>query len=567
MYAATSSTFISMYTQATRQMEVSMDLAAYTLSEAPSVSTMADHMFVWATTPDETDWGLFAPTGDTVTLVVHVVDSQKRLGKVVIKDFTSGAVIGQITASADHGSVQGNLTITWNSEYYQMTGVTPQGSNVFQVLSRRPPSDKVIPFTIGGGFKPCRPVTVACQHSQGCTGLAGSEGDPRSPDGTVAMTGGAVGISEGCALLDITNDASVENPYSPPSSLSVLSKKEVIKNTASTALGTLNVSDPADLQAVVNTIKSITDSQDLSPAVTNIQALPYSQGCAHWNAQIKGQATSVLYVPYMRVRRVSGWLTALLGGLVGVAPQQDWLSKLAATALNIFLQDVIKQQQTGLKPGQVSALGDVYLLISSEKFKKIDCLRNITENVTFQLVPNIAPPGNNKSGNGTVNIVQAWTTPSPPGANPSMFNLSFDVGGTAKADIPKGFKWTVFGKINVQGYEGSTVNFQTPVGSTVNINNTLKVLLQLKVYTKDQNGNGIPATVSLWQGTTQLSSQSTTSDGSGNYTCSFCQLQPGAYTLKGTAPPRGQVSQDVNVQIGILQEATLQFGPPKPPGP
>jgi len=251
------------------------------------------------------------------------------------------------------------------------------------------------------------------------------------------MTGSAVGISEGCTLLDIINDVSVENPYSPPNSLSVLSKK----------------------------------------------------------------------------------------------------------------------------------LGDVYLLVSSEKFKKFDRLQNITENVTFQLIPDITPPGNNKSGTGTVNVVQAWTTPPPPGANPSMFNLSFDAGGTAKADIPKGFKWTVFGKVNVQGYEGSTVNFQTPVSATVNINNTLKVLLRLKVYTKDQNGNGIPATVALWQGNTQLNSQSTTSDGSGNYTCSFCQLQPGAYTLKGTTPPRGQVNQDINVQIGILQEATLQFGPPRPPGP
>jgi len=127
MYAATSGTFVSMYTQATRQMEVSMDLAAYTLSEAPSISTMGDHMFMWATTPEEADWGLFAPTGDTVTLVLHVVDSQKRLGKVVVKDFTSGNVVGEITASADHGSVQGNLTITWSSEYYQMTGQTPQG--------------------------------------------------------------------------------------------------------------------------------------------------------------------------------------------------------------------------------------------------------------------------------------------------------------------------------------------------------------------------------------------------------------------------------------------------------
>ena len=300
---------------------------------------------------------------------------------------------------------------------------------------------------------------------------------------------------------------------------------------------------------------------------------PYSKGYAIWKIDFQGQATAILAVPFERERKSGVWSILIGAILPGIQSQNNFLSRILTSAANDWLKNQANQQSSGFRPGDVFSLGDIYVLTGSQFSAVPQNLAPILQDVTFQLVPDIAPPANmGGMGMGQVTLDKAFTNPAPPGGIATPFNLNFNPSSnwTATAKLAKGYSWKATGNITApMGYQpvNQPIEFQVPGSNTVTIPVKLTVLLQLQVYTTASDGP-CSAQVQLINGSGQVVGQQTSaSDGKGNYLATFITVQPGSYTIKAAAPYRSPGQTSVNVQIGTSQSETATLGPVTPPPP
>jgi len=555
-YVGVSGNFQSVTSQQVRALTMTAYLASYAPFEQPDITTMHDRLITELNVPDEPDWGLFDCVDENLSLSFTVTDALNRLGSIAVYEYDTGLLVGLFPAAAGGGRAEGVVQNDESVRDYRVRILDAAGGLLGTLLMNAGRWDKVAFLAAGGGFQPFRPDTIRCNHGFGDTELPGDIGNPKAAEPTRPLLGPS-GFAEGCCLVTYPNDSSQPLNVSPPGEFLTLKKREVILQTVIAALANPNTpkpGDPADVTALQNLVNQAYAAQDFTRALSDMAGPPYSNGCPHWHAELTGVATGIVAVPYERKKPIN-WRSVLISGIVSyITPEKRVLSAAVASAANNWLLQQANQARTGLKPGDVMAYADLYSLITAGAPKQIAHIEPILEDVTFRLQPDIAPSGG--SGTGLVEVVGAATTPAPP-VPVNGGTLSFSSAGwTATLSLAKGWKWKVTGNIvSPMGYDGSSREFQTPVGAPVNIPCTLRVLLSLKVFTWDYIAPRA-AHVQLIQNNQVVREGDTVRGDDGSYAVSFQTIAPGTYTVKATAP-FFQGTTTISVGRGVEQSVTV----------
>lgn len=555
-----------------RQLTMSCWVAAYTPGEQIDFSSITDKAFLTLGLPDEGGWGYFNSIDATLTTTVHITDAKNRLGHIVVKENDTGKLVADLQANAAHSEIQGSFQNDSSVRDYVATVFSTSGTTLSTLAVDLGKWDTIAWYSQGGGFEPFCPAPIACSQYTPAGPPNGSDyfgviGDPTKAPGV--LTGiSYMGRSRGCATQDVTNDQGNTISIGPPSAYSFV-KKGLDCDTVS--LAGIKIKDPASYTQLQNLIASLTQT-DPTPALSGVTFPPYSKGYAYWRIDFQGQATAILAIPFERERKGGNWSIVLNAIVPILQPKADFLSHLVIAAATDWLANQANQQASGLRPGDVFSLGDIYVLTASQGAAEPRNLMPILQNVTFQLKPDIPPPSSmGGMGMGQLDLEGASTTPSPPPYPTGGTTLSFNPPNwSTNLTIAKGWKWKASGNITApMGYQGGFKEFTSPSSGTVTIPVKLTVLLQLQVYTSDPS-EPVSAQVQLINSSGQVFGQATSaSDGKGNDVATFITVPPGTYTVKATAPYRSPGEASVNVQVGISQTTTVTLGafqPPPPPG-
>jgi hypothetical protein len=273
--------------------------------------------------------------------------------------------------------------------------------------------DTVVPVPVRGTFVPYYYEPVFCPHfgEQPGDAYGIARGDPYTAPGAKTYVDGSAGRSGTTVYKDFTNDNILAVEVLPPPEFWSLWRKKTIANTVNFEL--FKVADPQAMAQLVQAVNTAA-AEDPARALSPVQALPYSEGCARWRVGFTGQATAVLAIPYERKKR-QRTLGAFLSALnTLLRPQRGFLSVLVANAAEQWLQDLQNQQSSGLKPGEVVAWGDVYSVLT-DSVRDIPRALNLTQEWQV-LVKARLPDGSEAPMPGTVTIerVEPDIQPSPP---------------------------------------------------------------------------------------------------------------------------------------------------------
>ena len=309
-------------------------------------------------------------------------------------------------------------------------------------------------------------------------------------------------------------------------------------------------------------------------ALTNFTMAPYSVSTAVWVARFEGTATAFFVVPYRIRARASLWaaiggLSPALAGYLTGAHTGEWVNAVSG-ALATWLATA-EGIASGLKPGMVIPLpNDVKSVTCAQTGLLAPYTAAITQDVTFTLAPDIAPPaGINAIGSGSITDWTATTTPSPPSTTFSVALAFSPYSSVVTKALPKGYKYKANANITFPvGYQGGTYGFFTVPGeSAVTIPCTLTKLLTWRIVTVTQTSTP-PAPEGSAHVVVKNSAGLVIRDGysglvNGRYVCTFLTLDPGVYTVEATrtmvgAPPANyQGTLNVQVSAGAEQENTV----------
>ena len=551
--------------------EMTADVSAYNLTDTPTRDNLSDHALTTMPLPGSPDWYVFRPTTDTFTLTFDIADANHRLKNIVVTDLLTGAALGSLSALPNGASLTGQLTIPWLQPFYRIDCYDTANKPLFLLAASHGQPDTYVHFTVGGGFQPYCPNTVPSVRFPGGDLIVGPSGDPYNPAGVQVSVQGGGAFSRGCAAQDAVNDSPNANPLQPPAPYLDYIKKKRIETVSPLGYTSNDKADQPSLAADITTA----GQEDLTRALSDITAAPYSDNTGHWHAKFFGAATAFFVVPYT-VAKQNGLLNFLkqtFGSLsTMLLNPRDKLAFGLANAFTTWLT-MDTGKQSGLNAGMVKALGDVKTVTGQEDLKATPISLPLLVDTSITLTPDIMPSGG--SGMVTIKNVGFWTTASPPGpANGSTLNLSSpNYTGTLK--LPKGCKWEATGNLlSPGGYQqvNPPVAFQTPVAN-VSIPVTLTVLIQLKVYTNsDKNPAGpFSAMVQLINAAGGVVAKgSSQSQQDGRFVFSAGLLTPGTYTIKADQSNSGGTwtgTASVTIQRGLLQETTVTMAHTPPPHP
>jgi hypothetical protein len=554
---------------APRTFALQTDLACYPSGITPSSDNFETYEFVTMQVPQEADWGGFYPADGKYTLVLQIADAQKRLGKVVVTDLSTGAVLASFLANGDGSGVSGQVTLPWEQDYMKVAGYDRGGQPLFVLAATNGQADAVVPHLIDGGFIPYRPAVIESAKGHYVFASNTPIGDPYNVSGVMTYLGSPLAnASWSSANADEVNDTTTKTQLFPPPPFYSYSKRYVALDTASRNLDGLKVNDPDYLQKLIGELKAATAS-DPTPALSGIDLAPYSDNSGYWVANFSGTAVAVLAIPYRRTRNKGTFWDILAQGIQQFfKPGPNILTSLLLGAANAYLKS--SQNTSGYFPGDVIAIGDVYAVGTTQGNTGLSS-GPLPQDVTFQLSPDIAPPPGWTALPGQLSLQGAWTTPSPPGPISTPSQITFDANGKATLQLYKGWKYEVSGAYDL--YQAGKNDFDTPVSGVIPVPCALLVLLILKVYTTSSDSGAIPATITILDSKgNQVGTGNSTSDGKGNYVFSLRGLSPGTYTVKATSlgPPRNPGVATITVVRGVEQDVTVQLGPiqyPHPPNP
>ncbi|HSV75320.1 MAG TPA: hypothetical protein VLH79_16310, partial [Chthonomonadales bacterium] len=447
-YVAVSGEFRSWTLPETRSLTMAAWAAAFGPGETFDFGALMDRRFLELGLPDEDGWGGFDAFVDSLTIHVHVTDSQNRLGSVRVYDVGSGALIGTLQASGGGAAVQGTLSNDAGVRDYRMQIVSAAGAVLSTLAVDLGRWDAVAWFPVGGGFEPFCPEPIACtQYTPRGPGSTppGNDyfrlpGDPRIAPGALSGTT-YMARSRGCATMDATNDSANPVQVAVPQAYAQFNRRDVIHNS----VRPVRVGDPASMTALQNLLTSLT-VRDPTPALASVSFPPYSRGYAIWQPEFVGQVTAILAAPYERVRGGGSW-TILLGAIVPGLTGADLLSRLLVSGATTWLAIEQNRKASKFRQGDVAALGDVYVLTATQHIAEARNLSPIFEEVTLSLAPDVAPP----SGFGQITVTNqgpVTTIPPPPytvaGGTVNLSSPSF----SGKITLAKGWKWQATGCIS-----------------------------------------------------------------------------------------------------------------------
>jgi hypothetical protein len=493
------------------------------------------------------------------------------LGKVVVTDLSTGAVLASFLANGDGSGVSGQVTLPWEQDYMKVAGYDRGGQPLFVLAATNGLADALYPFLNEGNFIPYRPAVIESAKGHYVFASNTPIGDPYNVSGvmTTYSRGGAGAPSVwSSANADAVNDSNSVAPLVAPAPFSQYTKRRVILNTVTDRLAHLKVGDPKSLSDLMDRVHTET-LEDNTPVLSVETLVPYSDDSGYWRIDFGGGAWAVLAVPYRRMKNKNTFLDALLNGMAQFAKQlRTLLSVILSGAAESYLSS--SQNTSGYFPGDVIAIGDIYRVDAFQKYSGV-INQPLPQEVTFQLSPDIAPPPGWTALPGQLSLQGAWTTPSPPGPISTPSQITFDANGKATLQLYKGWKYEVSGAYDL--YQAGKYDFDTPVSGVIPVPCALLVLLILKVYTTSSDSGAIPATITILDSKgNQVGTGNSTSDGKGNYVFSLRGLSPGTYTVKATSlgPPRNPGVATITVVRGVEQDVTVQLGPiqyPHPPNP
>jgi hypothetical protein len=559
-YASVSGNFQNQLGE-TKRLTMSVWMTAYTQGQPIDFATMSDNAFETLGLPDQDNWGYFTSVDNTLTFNIRITDSKNRLGDVRIRENDTGKLVADIPANAMRNEIQGTFANDETVREYVATVYDATGSALSVLAIDGGKFDAWAWFSVSGCFEPFCPQPLACSQFTPVSGVDYMQvvGDPNSAPGVISGLSGT-NSAKGCATLDVTNDSSAELTVDPPGVYLGFQKRRVILDSVQPS--GIHFGSVADAQSLQSLVASLTQ-QDPTRVLSPVDLPPYSKGYGYWTIAFTGEVTSILAVPFERLRH-NGVLDFLSKGIniYFVAKSGNLLSSGLLAASDTYLSS--SQNNSGFKKGDVIALGDIYTLVAAPSTQQSRNPQPILQDVSFQLVPDIAPPGG--MGQITISNTGYWTSVTPPGpANGGTLNLpSPDFFGTLS--LPKGFKWEAKGCIQSPcGYQSinQPIQFQSPSVNTIQVPCVLTMLLQLKIYTSSASGPmGVPVQVLNSQG--QVVSQgASVRQGDGKYAFSAACLAPGNYTAKAYLATSGGIwsgNAPVTVQKGISQEISLQIG-------
>ncbi|MCX6361714.1 MAG: hypothetical protein NT029_18060 [Armatimonadetes bacterium] len=556
--------------------EMATDASVYTLDQTPTRANFVEHALTLMPLSDDADWYAFAPATDDYNLKINILDAAKRLRRVVITDLDTGEALGSIDASADHSAIVGQLSCGWTQPYFRIDGYSTNNTPLFRLAASNGAPDTFVHFKMSAPFEPHQPATVTTPHWTG-SGVQtwGPIGNPYSPAG-VQIGSTVNSSSQGAGADDGSNDSQNANPLSPPQPYVFYKPKKCIEALSNIVIMSYLSNTTADVPSLAADVEA-TQTEIAGPALGNYTMAPYSVGTAVWSARFEGMATAFFVVPYrIRVRpnlwaAIGGLSPALAGYLTG-AHTGEWVNAVSG-ALATWLATA-QGTASGLRPGMVIPLpNDVKSVTCAQTGLLAPYTAAITQDVTFTLSPNIAPPaGMNAIGSGAITDWTATTTPPPP---PMALNatLSFSpYNGVVTRALPKGYQYKANANITFPvGYQGGTLGFYTVPGQTaVTIPCTLTKLFTWRIVTVTESP--APPLPPAPEGPAYVVVKSSAGvpvrDGysafvNGHYVCTFLTLEPGAYTVEATrtmvgAPPatyKGTVT--VLASAGVEAEDTV----------
>ena len=392
--------------------------ADFSPNEQVDFEQLVSRSFSQLELPEQPGWGLFEPAGQHLEIQVRVTDQQGRLGRVEFRDPDTWQLIASIWANAIRTEVSGVFSIPADRREMVAEVLNDVGRVLVRMAVDVGKFDTVVPVPVVGNFDPYRFEPVYCPHiSPHPDDVFGQPGDPYcAPGHRSGVT--VLGRSHTTLYKDFVNDARLAVPVDPPNEIANLFRKKTIYNSVfinqtEGQVGPFKVGDPKSMAELVQTINNAA-AQDSSCPVSSVQAAPYSESCAKWRLRFTGEATAVLAIPYERKKRqptLSAFLSAINTLL---APRKEFLSVLVASAANVWLQDEQNAQASGLKPGEVVAIGDVYS-VSTDSAQVVVRDQNLTQEWQV-FVKARFPDGTEAPTAGTVTIerVEPDIQPSPP---------------------------------------------------------------------------------------------------------------------------------------------------------
>ena len=554
-----------------RTCEIPAEVSAYALTDTPTRENLADHQLPLPALPTDPEWYAFQPTTDRVSLTVHIVDTDRRLGRIVLSDLRTGHVLGAIDASADGYSLRGQFKILWEQPFYRIEGYDIRNIPLFRLGVSHGQPDTFVHFTVQGEFAPFHPAAVSSARFPETDPGKGTVGNPYEWRGVTISTHPGDGYSVGYAARDKKNDVQVTNPLQPPSDYLGYFKKFCLERV--TPQGYF-YNDRLDRPKAYDDARTL-EQEDTSRGLSDLDQPPYSDCTGHWEARFVGKATAFLIVPYTVARRqeVLFGLKSLFGTLANKMPDSH-ISSLAfglEEAFAIWLQSDAGRQ-SGYTAGMAKALGDVKTVETQTARKEFVVAQPLFENVTVTLLPDIAP----LSGKGVITIKNAGfnTSVSPP---PALVGSTLTVpfpAFTGTLKLPKGYKWEITAKLSsLDLYEipYAPVEVRTPAMDAVKVTMLLTALRQLTIYTVNTEMPYPPvvSSVQVLNAANQVvASGKSALQADGKCAFSAMYLLPGIYTVK-TSPtsgkPKWEVTGVITVFRGRLMELTVgAFGTPPP---
>ena len=569
-YVGSTANYLSGSTGATGSQTMAAWVAAFSPNETFDFSALVGRSFMQLGLPDDPNWGGILTCQDAnLTVQISVLDAQNRLGSVAVYEHGSGRLVATLAASPGGHQCQGSIQNDSVVRDYRLVIASAGGATLATLAADLGKWDTVAWFTKAGGFEPCCPSPISCSHYSPTTptDYYNVVGGPITAPGVMTYPNTGGHGSAGCATLDVVNDsANVVTRQAPPPYETFI-KKDVAASTVN--FDSFKVGDPTTLNNLSNLIASLT-VKDNTLVLGSVTFPPYSTGYGYWRLAFTGNATAVNAVPFEQVR-LGGLLSVLTSAIDSLLqPAVNFLSQLVKAAGNNYLADQAHRQQTKFKQGAVMSIGDVYVVAAQQAAAESRSVAGITQDVTFTLAPDIAPPaGISAIGSGSITDWTATTTPSPPSPvfDPALSFSPFS--NVVTNALPKGYKYKANAGITFPvGYQaGMRDFFLVPGTSAVTIPCTLTKLLTWRIVTVTQ-----PSTPPAPEGSAHVVVKNSagvpvrSGDSvlvNGRYVCTFLTLDPGVYTVEATrtmvgAPPANyQGTVTVQVSAGAELENTV----------
>lgn len=563
-YVGATGQFRSVLLGQTRSLTMASWMAAFAPNEAFDFSALVGRACQELGLPDDGGWGYITCEDPNLSVTIDVGDASKRLGSVRVYEVGSGALVDTITASADGSRAQSVLSCDASVRDYRVELLDKGGAVLSMLAVDLGKWDTVAWYAWPGSFEPNYPSPIACdsyipQYKTDYFGTAA--GNPKQAPGAQTYAGQSAPACYSTACSDYTNDTSTQVNIPPPTTFADLSKRDLV--LVSVDPTKYKFPDAATLNALSALVGSKT-IRDTTSALTNAVFLPYSKGYGYWQVKLTGEATAVMGAGFERSRKGGGLGVVLSAVATLVSPKKDVLSAILAAGAADWLGNQANQQASKMKQGDVFAIGDIYMLNSTQTVAEARDLTPILQDVTFTLQPDIAPESG--AGSVTVALAGAWTTPAPPGpTNGGTLSLA-SPGFSGIMSLPKGWKWTATGCItSPMGYVAvnQSVQFQTPLDS-VTIPCTLTKLLKWSIVTTCPVSVG--AHVRVLNGP-QVVYEGDSTQQNGKFVYTITQpISPGTYTVQASSSvsgyPRpttysGTVLVTVNPALALETTVTL----------